>query len=248
MEIFYSPNTDNQICMLDVEESTHCIKVLRHKVGDEISIIDGTGALYTTRIIEGSNKGVTAEIISTVLDFGKHNYHLTMAVAPTKNIDRYEWFAEKACELGIDRVVPIICKHSERKIIKTHRIHKLLISATKQSLKSYIPSIDEATPIKDFILEYGRDTDLAPDNKQRFIAFCFDDERPEFIRKPITSLLNSHTGNEVIIMIGPEGDFSKEEVELALSKGFTPIHLGTSRLRTETAALTAVEAVYLKHI
>ena len=246
MELFYTKDIINEICTLDQDESGHCVRVLRHKKGDEISVIDGEGGLYTATIVEDSHKCVRAEITSSILDWEGKTYRLTMAVAPTKNIDRYEWFIEKSCELGIDQIVPIICKHSERKVIKAPRIEKLLISSSKQSLKSFIPKLSEITPIKDFILEFGEDGEK--DDKLRLIAFCFDDEDKKFERNSITSLLNSYEGCEIITMIGPEGDFSKDEVELAISKGFIPIHLGTSRLRTETAALTAVQAVYLKHI
>ncbi len=243
MELFYAREINDNICKLDHEESGHCIRVLRHKAGDEISIIDGVGGLFKAIISVDSHKGVEAEIISSEQDWGGHKYHLTMAVAPTKNMDRYEWFAEKSCEVGLDRIVPIICTHSERKVIKTPRVEKILVSATKQSLKASIPSVDEATPIKDFILENGADT---PDGKLRLIAYCFESDKvPRF---SIKDCLEDFTGSDIIIMIGPEGDFTKEEAELALSKGFTPIHLGPSRLRTETAALTAVQGVYFKYI
>ena len=150
MELFYSTQMENGLCTLTEEESRHCAKVLRHNVGDTINVIDGCGSLLECRIIECGKK-VVCSVESVMENFGTHNYHLTMAVCPTKNIDRYEWFLEKATEMGIDEVVPVIGEHSERRIIKPERLEKILVSAAKQSLKGAIPVLRDAVSVKQFI-------------------------------------------------------------------------------------------------
>ena len=259
MELFYSENIEGGICRLDHDESGHCIKVLRHRCGDEISVIDGQGTLYSCRITNDSHKGVEAMVLEEVSNWGSHPYHLHLAVCPTKNNDRYEWFAEKACEMGFDELSPIIGEHSERKILKIQRVEKILVSAAKQSLKASVPVVNEPISVKEFIKQNGagdaseqnvslcscpasRSTDS--ERPLRLIAYCFEDEN--IPRRSIKEVLNSYDGTEIIVMIGPEGDFSKEEADLALASGFIPVHLGDSRLRTETAALTAASAVYFK--
>jgi 16S rRNA (uracil1498-N3)-methyltransferase len=159
-----------------------------------------------------------------------------MAVCPTKNNDRFEWLAEKACEIGFDTLSPIIGEHSERKILKIQRAEKILISAAKQSLKAAVPFVNEPVSVKDFIRQSSESDGL------KLIAYCFEDEQHP--RRSIKQVLESYQGTDITIMIGPEGDFSKEEAEMAMSAGFIPVHLGDSRLRTETAALTATAAVY----
>ncbi len=245
MELFYSRDIEGGICRLDQDESGHCIKVLRHRCGDEISVIDGCGTLYRCRITADSHKGVEAMVISQEENWGGHPYRLHMAVCPTKNNDRYEWFAEKACEIGFDELSPIIGEHSERKVLKTQRVEKILVSAAKQSLKAAVPAINEPISVKEFIKAHASDEAL------KLIAYCFEDESlPRRSVKEVLNGLGPMTDNrdgitpEVIILIGPEGDFSEAEARLALDSGFIPVHLGTSRLRTETAALTAVSAVY----
>ena len=239
MELFYSKDIDGSICRLDQDESGHCIKVLRHRSGDEISVIDGCGTLYRCRITADNHKGVEAVVLSREEDWGSHPYRLQMAVCPTKNNDRYEWFAEKACEIGFDELSPVIGEHSERRILKTARVEKVLISAAKQSLKGAIPAVNEPVSVRDFILN-------APEDALKMMAYCFEDER--IPRKSIKDVLKESESKEIIVMIGPEGDFSKAEAELALEHGFIPVHLGDSRLRTETAALTAVAAVYFHNL
>lgn len=240
MELFYSNEISGSLCRLDQDESGHCIKVLRHHSGDEISVIDGLGTLYRCRIISDSPRNVEAEIIDTQQDFGTHPYNLEMAVCPTKNNDRYEWFAEKACEIGLDRLSPVIGDHSERKVLKTQRISKIFVSASKQSLKGTVPQVEKPVSVKEFI----RSCSSKEDGRLKLIAYCFEDERVP--RRSIREVLAGYCGNGIVILIGPEGDFSKEEAELALASSFIPVHLGTSRLRTETAALTAVSAVYFR--
>lgn len=241
MELFYSQDIEGGICRLDKDESTHCVKVLRHREGDEISVINGCGTLYKCRIISDSHKGVEAAVLSSTENWGAHNYHLHMAVCPTKNNDRYEWFAEKACEIGIDEISPVIGEHSERKVLKTSRIEKILVSAAKQSLKATVPAIHEPISVKEFIQECDKSTDTL-----RLIAYCFEDEN--IPRRSIKEVLNENPATNVVVLIGPEGDFSKSEAEAALSNGFIPVHLGDSRLRTETAALTAAASVYFRHM
>lgn len=254
MDIFYSTDIGMQTCRLGEEESAHCVKVLRHRKGDSISVIGRTGCMYECRIISDSPKAVEAEILDVHENWGAHPYTLHMAVAPTKNADRYEWFAEKACELGLDIISPVIGQHSERKVFKTSRLEKIFVSAAKQSLKGTVPQINEPVTVKDFILEYGTARDethtapasggTIPQEPLRLIAYCFEDETHP--RISIKEALASYHGSEYIILIGPEGDFSKDEASLAMSHGFIPVHLGASRLRTETAAVTAAEAVYLR--
>lgn len=238
MEIFYTRSIEGGRCILDPEESAHCVKVLRHREGDAISVIDGEGTFYDCILEDASPKGASARIERVQPCWGAHDYNLTMAVCPTKNIDRYEWFAEKVTEIGVDRIVPVIGDRSERKVLKTERLKKILLSATKQSLKGAIPAIDEPLSVKDFILG-SRDS-----HALKLIAYCFEEE--EAPRRSINEVLGGN--DEVIILIGPEGDFSREEAHLALDAGFIPVHLGESRLRTETAALTAATAVYLSKI
>ena len=241
MELFFSQDIESGICRLDHDESGHCIKVLRHRSGDEISVIDGHGTLYRCRITADNHKGVEAMILESTPDWGGHPYRLHMAVCPTKNNDRYEWFAEKACEMGFDSLTPVIGDHSERRILKTQRIEKILVSAAKQSLKAAVPTVNEPVSVTDFIAQ-SRESQ----NSLRLIAYCFENEN--IPRKSIKEVLNEYEGSDIVVMIGPEGDFSKEEADAALAAGFIPVHLGDSRLRTETAALAAVSAVYYKYM
>lgn len=240
MELFYSQDIEGGTCRLDHDESGHCIKVLRHRCGDEISVIDGRGTLYRCRIISDSHKEVVAQVIDSVPDWGGHPYRLHLAVCPTKNNDRYEWFAEKACEMGFDELSPIIGDHSERRILKTPRVEKILISASKQSLKAAVPVVNEPVSVKEFIAAN------AAANGLKLIAYCFDDESVP--RRSIKEVLSIYEGTDVTVMIGPEGDFSHEEAEMALKAGFIPVHLGSSRLRTETAAITAAAAAYFRYM
>ena len=228
---------------MDQDESGHCIKVLRHRSGDEISVIDGQGTLYRCRITVDSHKGVEAMVLDSTPQWGAHPYRLHMAVCPTKNNDRFEWFAEKACEIGFDELSPVIGEHSERRVLKTQRVEKILVSASKQSLKASVPAINEPISVKEFIKANAASEG---DSTLRLIAYCFDDENVP--RRSIKQVLDGFEGTDIIVMIGPEGDFSREEAELALASGFIPVHLGASRLRTETAAVTAVAAVYFRNI
>ena len=172
-------------------------------------------------------------MLETFPEWGSHPYRLTVACCPTKNNERFEWFVEKATEVGVDRIVPVIGERSERKVYKTDRAARIALSATKQSLKARIPVIDEPLSVRSFI-------DSCKDSPAvKLIAYCFEDEN-----HPRRSIKDALSGKEIVILIGPEGDFSPEEARHALDAGFIPVHLGSSRLRTETAAVTAAEAVY----
>ena len=240
MELFYAYEVSGRYCRLDAEESGHCVRVLRHRAGDEIDVIDGLGTLYHCRLTLDSPKGAEAEILNKQEGFASHPYRLTVGCCPTKNNERFEWFVEKATELGVDRIVPLIGEHSERKVYKTERAARIALSATKQSLKARIPEIAEPVSVKDFIKSYHSERS---EESLRLIAYCFDD--PSVPRRSIMEVLEEKRGQDITVLIGPEGDFSPEEARLALEHGYIPIHLGPSRLRTETAAVTAVEAVYL---
>ena len=218
MELFYSKDIEGGICRLDSDESGHCVRVLRHKCGDEIAVIDGCGTLYRCRITSDSHKGVEAMVIGQEDGWGSHPYRLHMAVCPTKNNDRFEWFAEKACELGFDELSPVIGDHSERRVLKTARVEKILVSAAKQSLKAAVPVVNEPISVKEFIKSQ---TPYSEGGPLLLIAYCFDDDR--FPRRSIKEVLEAYDGDEVVVMIGPEGDFSHEEAELAVEHGFIPI-------------------------
>ena len=179
-------------------------------------------------------------VLEQTENWGSHPYRLHLAVCPTKNNDRYEWFAEKACEIGLDELSPVIGEHSERRVLKTARVEKILVSAAKQSLKASVPTVNEPVSVKEFIKE-NEGTDAL-----KLIAYCFEDENVP--RRSIKEVLDGFDGTDVIVMIGPEGDFSQEEAVLALNAGFIPVHLGASRLRTETAAVTAASAAYFRYM
>ena len=237
MELFYAFDADGHTCWLDAEESGHCCRVLRHRSGDEIHVIDGLGTLYRCRLTDDSPKGAEAEVLESFPGWGGHPYRLTIACCPTKNNDRFEWFVEKATEVGVDRIVPTIGDRSERKVYKTDRAARIALSATKQSLKARIPVITEPLSVKDFICQEDAGNDTL-----KLIAYCFEGDTK---RISIQEALQNYDGDDITVLIGPEGDFSPEEARLALGHGYIPVHLGASRLRTETAAVLAATAVYL---
>lgn len=234
MQLFYTPaiNPQHPTFMLSEEESKHAIRVLRLTEGEKIHLIDGRGGLYETEIIDPHPKRTTLRVLSVKEDFGKISYEIHMAVAPTKNIDRIEWFLEKATEIGLTSYTPIICEHSERKDVKVERLEKVAIAAVKQSLKAYLPKINPAITFTKFIQEsYAVDY-------TKGIAHCVDLEK-----KYITSTFKPN--GKYLILIGPEGDFSEKEISQAIEAGFVPLSLGEARLRTETAALASVLEVSL---
>ena len=253
MELFYAYETSGGAVRLSQEESQHCVRVLRHRVGDDIDVIDGEGTLYHCRLTDDNPKGAEALVLSQESGWHSHPYHLTIGCCPTKNNDRFEWFVEKATEVGVDRIVPLIGDRSERKVYKTERAQKIALSATKQSLKARIPEIVEPMTVKEILKkeipdQVGNDGTVMPgtDRASRcMIAYCFEGETP---RTSIKEALAGFQGTEITVLIGPEGDFSPEEARLAIDRGYIPIHLGPSRLRTETAAVTAAEAVYFRYL
>ena len=242
MEIFYSADVCGSTLRLGPEESLHCAKVLRKRVGDAIDVVDGEGTLYRCTVTDSSPKGVEASVNEAVTNWNSHPYRLTLAVSPTKNNDRYEWFAEKAVELGVDCIVPVIGEHSERKVFKTDRLRKIILSATKQSLKARLARVYGPFSVKEFIEE------TAASGEVKMIACCFEEDGTP--RRSISDVLAAAHGHcdEFIVLIGPEGDFSREEVRLAMEAGYVPVHLGTSRLRTETAGVAAASAVYFEYM
>lgn len=241
MEIFFSDNIAGNSLVLSGDESLHCARVLRHRTGDEINVIDGKGTLYRCRLEVADPRECSAIILDAVPGFGSHPYRLTMAVCPTKNTDRYEWFAEKATEVGVDHIVPVIGERSERRVLKTERLRRLVLSAAKQSLKGAIPEVHEAVSVKDFIQSVLADA-------VKMICYCFPDGEKSSIAQVLGEArslpgLTDHEP-EIFVLIGPEGDFSPAEADLARSLGWRPVTLGPSRLRTETAALVAATQVY----
>lgn len=234
MEIFYSDTVLGSTLVLTPDDSQHCARVLRHREGDAINVIDGEGNMYECRITNDNPKMVQADIVSVHRNWHSHPYHLIMAVCPTKNNDRYEWFIEKATEVGVDRICPVIGDRSERRVYKTDRARKIVLSAAKQSLKALFPTVDEPVEVGEFIASHG--------SGARYIACCFEDEAHP--RISLAEAIAKEKPEEVTILIGPEGDFSPEELAKALEAGYVPVHLGESRLRTETAAVVAAVQVY----
>ncbi len=226
MQLFYTPDIvpANSHYFLNEEESKHCIRVLRLEKGNEVQLIDGKGGLYTAVIQDAHPKRTILQIISTIAAFNKRNHYLHIAMAPTKNIERMEWFLEKATEIGIDEITPIICQRSERKEVKTDRLNKIITAAIKQSIKAYHPVLNEPVSYKQFISKSF--------DSQKFIAHCENTEKTSLKAELISN------GNYVIL-IGPEGDFAPDEINDAIQNNFKAITLGYSRLRTETAALEA---------
>ena len=237
MELFFAQEVEGGLCRLDAEESAHCVRVLRHREGDELHLIDGAGTLLRCTLVEASPKEALARIEERIPRWHDHPYHLNLAVCPTKNMDRYEWMAEKATEVGLDQLSPVFGERSERRVLKPERLERILRSATKQSLKARVPELAAPVSVMDFI-----DAQRSAEGL-KLIACCFDEGEP---RRSITELLRGSDEHTVTILIGPEGDFSPEEARAARAAGFRPVHLGASRLRTETAALVAAPAVYLE--
>ena len=233
MQLFYSPDiTPGSLCTLDPEESRHAVRVLRLRQGDPIAVTDGRGALYHCTILEPSDKACVVEAINSEFRTQNSELKIHLAVAPTKNPSRMEWLVEKAVEMGVGEITLLQCDHSERTFLKTERLHKIALSAMKQSLHLTLPRINPAVELKEW-LNSSRPT---PHPSIKLIAHCEADQP----RTPLGEALKP--GQATTMLIGPEGDFSPEEIALALQCGFQPVSLGPSRLRTETAALYAVAA------
>lgn len=230
MQLFYNANIpqDTKQFTFDKTESKHIVRSLRKKEGDELFITNGRGILCTAKISIASDKKCLVTITSVKKKPIPRDYHLHIAIAPTKHIDRFEWFLEKATEIGIDEITPLLCNRSERKIVKTERLEKIIESAMKQSLKVYLPKLNRLTKFSDFIKQNFK-SDL-------FIAHC---EKTD--RQTLKSTMKPK--KNITIMIGPEGDFSTSEIKKAINKNFIPLTFGDSRLRTETAGVAATQIV-----
>lgn len=229
MHLFYTPDIAETLTLPEVE-SGHCVRVLRLVEGDEIGLIDGRGTFYRAAIDLAHNKRCKVRILEERSQPAHWVGPIEVAIAPTKNLDRMEWFTEKTTEMGIDAIVPLLCRFSERKELKVERIEKIAISAMKQSLKAVLPRIDEMTPFERYVRE--------PFDGQKFIAHCYADEERKLLSQTYKA------GSSARILIGPEGDFSPEEVTLAIENGYVPISLGASRLRTETAGVVACHTLH----
>lgn len=223
MQFFYHPDLGQSVFELPSDEAKHCVKALRKKVGDTIMVTDGKGRLATAQLIDASPAHCVAQIISVEEDFGKRPHSFHLAIAPTKNADRIEWMVEKCIEMGIERISFIICEHSERPKIDTERLKRIAISAMKQSNTCYIPAMEVLT-FADF-LQQSKTLQV-----DRYMAWCDDNNEEEYAQQPLN-------GRDVLLLIGPEGDFSEKEIASARAAGYKEVKLGKRRLRTETAGL-----------
>jgi 16S rRNA (uracil1498-N3)-methyltransferase len=229
MQIFYAPDISGNAYTLDEKESGHCIRVLRMKSGTSVQLIDGKGNLYEAVIVNPDPKKCSLAITGVKREFEKRGYRLHMAISPLKNYERFEWFIEKSVEIGVDEITPVICSNTEKPGIKRDRINNLIISAMKQSLKSTLTILNEPCQFNDFIK--GRLSET------RLIAHCYSEEARSRIGEVYTK------GSNAVMMVGPEGDFSREEILAAVENGFLPVHLGQSRLRSETAGISACYSI-----
>ena len=242
MYLFYTPqlhelfadkasdNTSPLRSVLSEEESAHCVRVLRYQKGDSILLTDGCGTTYDAVVTNPNPRCCEFEVVSAEKQKPSHNFYLHIAIAPTKNIERLEWMVEKSTEIGVDEITPLLCHYSERRQIRLDRLEKIILSACKQSLTPYMPRLNPLTDIREVITNANEQT--------RFIAHCYKEQKSELKD-------NIKKGASCLVLIGPEGDFSMEEVELALSRGFVPVSLGNSRLRTETAGIVACHTAVL---
>ncbi|MDA3905922.1 MAG: 16S rRNA (uracil(1498)-N(3))-methyltransferase [Bacteroidales bacterium] len=225
MHLFYTPEIkNNEFYQLNEDESKHAVRVLRLNIDDEVWLTDGKGTMIQAKVLENHPKRCNLQIVKRITDYGKRNYHLHLAVAPTKNISRFEWFLEKATEIGVDEITPILCEHSERDTIKTGRLNKVITAAVKQSLKAYHPKLNSIKKFSEFIKEQKK--------SKMLLAWCnaTEDERIETFAK---------SNEDILIFIGPEGGFSDNEIEEAKLANIKLVSISTSRLRTETAAIVA---------
>jgi 16S rRNA (uracil1498-N3)-methyltransferase len=228
--LFYFEDITEPTFTLNAEESGHIVRVLRMKEGDVVDFTDGKGNLFHCRLLDENHKACQFEVMQKTIGKDHREFEIHMAVAPTKNINRYEWFLEKATEIGVDRILPFTSKHSERKVIKKDRLNRVITAAVKQSLKTFHPVLDELTTFQKLI-------DI-PFDGDKFIAY---------IDENVTLELSQayHPNKNALILIGPEGGFSPEEAAQAKASGFEPVRLGPSRLRTETAAVAACHTIHI---
>ncbi|MCQ2313186.1 MAG: 16S rRNA (uracil(1498)-N(3))-methyltransferase [Paludibacteraceae bacterium] len=254
MYLFYTPDIATSHTLSE-EESQHCVRVLRYDRGDEILLTDGRGTTYTARITNPHPKHCEFEIISSQKQEPHHHFHLHIAIAPTKNIERLEWAIEKCTEIGVDEITPLLCRFSERKTLRLDRLEKIVLSAAKQSLTPYLPVVNDLTPFDDFIQNHSAKRSFSDAVLQSagrscspqgglYIAHCYEQDKRE-LKDEITLHSKLSTLNSITILIGPEGDFSEAEIDLALKNGYVPVSLGNSRLRTETAAVVACHTAIL---
>ena len=232
MHRFYCPDIADTLT-LGEEDSKHCVKVLRMGECDTIEVVDGNGNLYTCRITMAHPKRCAIEVLDKQAQPPHWGCRIVLGIAPTKNLDRMEWLVEKCVEMGIDRIIPLRCHNSERTVLKTERLKKIMVSAMKQSFKAALPQLDELTPVDQVLAE--------PFQGQRCIAYC-DELLPRQERQSLAGVYRP--GQDVMVLIGPEGDFSPAEVDAARAAGFVPVTLGESRLRTETAGMMAVAWIH----
>ncbi len=228
MNIFYTTKSDREILVLDEQESHHCIKVMRTKMGAQVQAIDGKGGFYKAEVVDTNPRECKLKILEKLEAFLPLPYELHIGIAPTKSIDRFEWFLEKATEIGVSTITPLICERSERKNIRMDRLEKVVISAMKQSMKAFKPKLNSPMPFNDWLIQESAQTNL--------IAHCIEMEKE--------NLWKIKLSKSIRLAIGPEGDFSREEIDRALKSDFKEISLGDYRLRTETAGIVACSAVY----
>ncbi|MBK7938614.1 MAG: 16S rRNA (uracil(1498)-N(3))-methyltransferase [Lewinellaceae bacterium] len=231
-QLFFTQKIENGFASLDEEESRHLLTVLRRKVGDHLQLTDGRGFFYEAELAETGKRHALARILTQTPAPPERPARLHLAIAPVKQIERFEWFLEKAVEIGVDEITPLLCRRSERDKIRTDRLEKILVSAMKQSLRARLPRLNELTAFQQFV--------KSATEEKKYLAWCSDEPLPHL--KTLVS-----TAQDTLIAIGPEGDFSSEEVDWALKNGFAGVSLGAARLRTETAGILAVSVVNLSY-
>jgi 16S rRNA (uracil1498-N3)-methyltransferase len=236
MQVFYAPEIYGNDYTLNETESKHCVKVLRLAAGVPVKLIDGKGNLYEGVIADPNPKKCLITITNVLNDFEKRDYKLHIAISPLKNSERFEWFVEKSVEIGIGEITPLVCHRTEKQSIKIERIEKIIISAMKQSLKAVDTILNPPRSFNEFISEL-------PNNSVKMIAHC-----NESFNNRVSVSQVCKKGDDAIILIGPEGDFTEDEIEAAIQRNFVPVHLGKSRLRTETAGIVACHSVYFINI
>jgi 16S rRNA (uracil1498-N3)-methyltransferase len=230
MQVFYAPNVDKNKYVLDQNESKHLIRVMRMSKGEDVRLIDGKGNLYEGIISDPNQNQCIIEITGRIVDFEKRDYHLHIAISPLKNPERFEWFIEKSVEIGVDEITPLLCRNTEKTTIKSERVNNIIISAMKQSLKATKTVLNETCYFKDFI-------------SMKSDSICMIAHCNNFLtRRRVSDVYTK--GQNAIILIGPEGDFTKEEIDSAVYSEFIPVHLGASRLRTETAGIAVCHSIY----
>ena len=236
MQLFYTNNIQGDYAYLDENEARHCIQVLRKQIGDILHFVDGEGTQYEGEIVEAGRKKCVLSIKKKTESYQERKVEVHIAIAPTKNIDRLEWFLEKSTEIGITEISPILCHRSERKRIRVDRLEKRILAAMKQSLQAFLPKLNELETFEKFLKRIKNEEE----DVQRLMAHCEEGNDIHLKEK-------YQAGKNVIILIGPEGDFSPKEIEMAQEAGFQPIHLGVNRLRTETAGIVACHIIALKN-